>query len=190
MNRCEWANSSELMRKYHDEEWGTPTRDDQVLFEFLVLEGAQAGLSWSTVLKKREAYRKAMDGFDPRKIASYGEQKISELLQNPRLIRNRRKMESAVQNARAFMQVQKEFGSFSKYIWGFVDGKPIVNKWTMMKDLPAETELSRKISKELRKRGFNFVGPIIIYAYMQAIGMVDDHMTDCFKYNSAEKTVK
>jgi DNA-3-methyladenine glycosylase I len=186
VKRCEWTGDwsdiDDIMVKYHDEEWGVPKHDDRRLFEDLVLDGAQAGLSWSTILNKRENYRAAFDNFDPAKVASYDETKIEELLQNPGIVRNRQKVNSAVKNAKAFLEIQEEFGSFDAYIWGFVDGAPIQNKWESMSELPAKTELSEEISKELKKRGFNFVGPTIIYAFMQAVGMVNDHTVDCFRY--------
>jgi DNA-3-methyladenine glycosylase I len=180
--RCEWAGDDPLMQKYHDEEWGTPKRDDRRLFEDLVLDGAQAGLSWITILRKRENYRLAFDNFDPVRVAAYDEAKIEELLGNAGIIRNRQKINSAIKNAQAFLKVQEEFGSFDAYIWGFVDGKPIQNSWQTMSELPPKTELSETISKDLKKRGFNFVGPTIIYAFMQAVGMVNDHTVDCFRY--------
>lgn len=184
--RCEWAGGDPLMQKYHDEEWGTPKYDDRRLFEDLVLDGAQAGLSWMTILRKRDNYREAFDNFDPAKVAAYDETKIEELLQNPGIIRNRQKINSAIKNARAFLKIQEEFGSFATYIWGFVDGKPIQNNRQMMSDLPAKTEISEVISKDLKKRGFSFVGPTIIYAFMQAVGMVNDHTVDCFRYQEVE----
>jgi DNA-3-methyladenine glycosylase I len=179
--RCEWSGDP-LLAVYHDTEWGVPKHDDRRLFEDLVLDGAQAGLSWLTVLRKREAYRAAFDGFDPVKVAAYDEERIAELLANPGIIRNRQKVRSAVQNARAFLKVQEEFGSFDAYIWAFVGGRPIQNQWRQMSELPAETDLSRAISKELRGRGFSFVGPTIVYAFMQAVGMVNDHTVDCHRY--------
>jgi DNA-3-methyladenine glycosylase I len=182
MNRCHWCTEDKIYVKYHDEEWGQPVHDERRLFEFLVLEGAQAGLSWLTVLKKREAYRKAFDGFDPRKVASYDQRKVKELLSNAGIIRNRLKVASAIRNAKAFLDIQKEFGSFDKYIWGFIKGKPAKNRFKSHKDLPAKTTLSDQISQDLKKRGFNFVGSTIIYALMQAIGMVNDHTQDCFRY--------
>jgi DNA-3-methyladenine glycosylase I len=171
------------MEKYHDEEWGTPKRDDRRLFEDLVLDSAQAGLSWMTILRKRENYREAFDNFDPVKVAAYDEAKIEELLSNPGIVRNRQKINSAIKNAKAFLKVQEEFGSFDAYIWGFVDGKPIQHSWQTMFELPAKTDLSETISKDLKKRGFSFVGPTIIYAFMQAVGMVNDHTVDCFRYH-------
>jgi DNA-3-methyladenine glycosylase I len=181
--RCNWANTDDpLYLAYHDQEWGVPVHDDRLLFEFLILEGAQAGLSWSTVLRKRPNYLVAFDGFEPKKIAQYDEQKVSELLANPGIIRNRLKINAAIQNAQAFIIIQHEFGSFDTYIWQFVGGKPILNAWTTGNDIPAETEVSRKISKDLLQRGFHFVGPTICYAFMQAVGLVNDHTTDCFRY--------
>jgi DNA-3-methyladenine glycosylase I len=170
------------MIAYHDKEWGVPQHNDHVLFEFLVLEGAQAGLSWSTILNKREAYRKAFSNFDPAKVARYDRAKIASLLKNEGIVRNRLKIESAVQNAKAFLQVQKEFGSFDRYIWQFVGGSPIRNSWRSIKNVPAETEESRAMSKDLKKRGFNFVGPTVCYAFMQAVGIVNDHLVSCWKY--------
>ncbi|MCK5587557.1 MAG: DNA-3-methyladenine glycosylase I [Candidatus Lokiarchaeota archaeon] len=172
-----------LMRGYHDKEWGTPCNDDQLLFEFLILESAQAGLSWNLILGKRENYRKVFDNFDYSKIAQYDEKKLEELLQEKGIVRNRRKIQAAITNAKAFLEIQKEFGSFDNYIWEFVNKKTIQNAWKTLEEIPAKTELSEKISKDLKKRGFKFVGPTIIYAFMQAVGMVNDHTTDCFRYN-------
>jgi DNA-3-methyladenine glycosylase I len=181
--RCAWVNLDDpLMLAYHDREWGVPVHDDRRHFEFLILEGAQAGLSWSTVLKKREAYRKAFDHFDPAKVARFTAPRIEKLLQDPGIIRNRLKIDSAVRNAKAFLKVQKEFGSFDTYCWRFVDGKPKVNKLTSMQQIPATSPESDAFSKDLKQRGFNFVGSTIIYAHMQAVGMVNDHLTDCFRY--------
>jgi len=182
MKRCDWANRSELEQSYHDHEWGVEIHDDRTLFEFLVLEGAQAGLSWSTILRKREGYRRAFDNFDARKISQYSESTVSRLLANPGIIRNRLKINAAVTNARAFLQVQKEFGSFDRYIWQFVNGRPIRNSWRTMTDIPASTPESEDMSKDLKKRGFKFVGPTICYAFMQAVGMVNDHVVDCFRH--------
>jgi DNA-3-methyladenine glycosylase I len=179
--RCPWATTPAMIA-YHDKEWGVPQHNDHVLFEFLVLEGAQAGLSWSTILNKREAYRKAFSNFDPAKVARYDRAKIASLLKNEGIVRNRLKIESAVQNAKAFLQVQKEFGSFDRYIWQFVGGSPIRNSWRSIKNVPAETEESRAMSKDLKKRGFNFVGPTVCYAFMQAVGIVNDHLVSCWKY--------
>ena len=182
--RCDWVPlDNPLYVKYHDEEWGVPVHDDRTLFEFLLLEGFQAGLSWLTILRKRENYRQAFDNFDAKKIAKYDEKKIEKLMQNSGIVRNRRKIESAITNAKAFLEVQNEFESFNNYIWGFVNGKPIVNKWKIMKDIPANTELSDKISKDLKRRGFKFVGSTIVYSHIQATGMVNDHTVDCFRYN-------
>ena len=180
--RCEWSEGSDAYRQYHDEEWGVPLHDDQMLFEFLILEGAQAGLSWSTILNKRDNYRKAFDRFDPKKVARYRQARIDKLLQDAGIVRNRLKIHSAVSNAKAFLQVQREFGSYDRYIWGFVDGAPKNNRFKMMSDIPAETEEAAAMSKDLKKRGFNFVGPTICYAFMQATGMVNDHVTSCFRY--------
>jgi DNA-3-methyladenine glycosylase I len=180
-NRCEWA-ASELSIPYHDLEWGTPVHDDRTLFEFLVLEGAQAGLSWETILKKRDNYRAAFDNFDPQLVAAYGDEKVAALLSDPGIVRNRLKIASAIRNAQAFLQVQAEFGSFDAYLWGFVDGKPVVNAWKNLSELPASTPLSDALSKDLKKRGFNFVGSTICYAFMQAVGLVNDHEVTCFRY--------
>ena len=180
---CAWVpDENELYRTYHDEEWGVPLFDDKKIFEFLVLESAQAGLSWLTVLRKRENYRKAFKGFDPVKVAKFTQTTIEKLLKDPGIIRNRMKVEAAVNNAKQFLEIQKEFSSFSKYIWGFVDGKPIQNKHRTIKQLPAKTPLAEKIAKDMKKRGFKFLGPTVIYAHMQATGMVNDHTTDCFRY--------
>ncbi len=181
MKRCDWAKS-DLAIRYHDTEWGVPLHDDQRLFEFLILEGSQAGLSWDTVLAKRENYRKAFDNFDAEKIAKYDDAKCAELTQNEGIIRNRLKVASAVRNAKCYLQTVEEFGSFDKYIWSFVGGKPIVNAWENIKQVPATTEISDAMSKDLKKRGFNFVGSTIMYAFMQATGMVNDHLTTCFRY--------
>lgn len=180
--RCSWAGNDPLYIDYHDREWGVPVRDDQTLFEFLVLEGFQAGLSWLTILRKRDNFRKALDNFDYRVIADYGEEKINALLADAGIIRNKAKVYATVTNARAFMETQAEFGSFSDYLWQFVDGRPIINAWKSMKEVPPQTELSNTISKDLKKRGFKFVGPTIVYANMQATGMVNDHVVDCFRY--------
>ena len=180
--RCAWAGTDPLYVAYHDQEWGVPLHDDRKLFEMLILEGAQAGLSWITILQRRDGYRRAFDGFDPAVVASYGEEKIAALLEDTGIIRNRQKVRSAVNIAQRFLEVQAEFGSFDAYIWGFVDGKPIQNAWTGMADIPAKTPLSDAISKNLVKRGFNFVGSTIMYAHMQATGMVNDHVADCFRY--------
>ncbi|HML04502.1 MAG TPA: DNA-3-methyladenine glycosylase I [Methanobacterium sp.] len=186
--RCPWAGNDSLMIEYHDKEWGVPVHDDRLLFEFLVLESAQAGLSWSTVLKKRENYRKAFDNFDPAKIARYDEKKIEELLNNPGIIRNRRKIMATVANAQAVLKIQREFGSLDSYIWQFVDNTPIQNKWKTIEELPSFTEESKKMSNNLKKRDFMFVGPTICYAFMQAVGMVNDHVVDCFRYEEVKKS--
>jgi DNA-3-methyladenine glycosylase I len=180
--RCAWCGSDPIYVEYHDHEWGVPLHDDRGLFEMLVLEGAQAGLSWITVLKKRDSYRKAFDNFDAKKIAKYDEKKVEALLLNEGIIRNRLKVNAAITNAKAFLDVQEEFGSFDKYIWQFTGGKAIVNRFESMKGLPAKTAESDAMSKDLLKRGFKFVGSTICYAFMQATGMVNDHLTDCFKY--------
>jgi DNA-3-methyladenine glycosylase I len=182
MKRCEWANRSELEQSYHDNEWGVPIHDDRSLFEFLVLEGAQAGLSWSTILRKREGYRKAFDNFDVQKIFQYSENDVSRLLVNSEIIRNRLKINATITNARAFLQVQEQLGGFDHYIWQFVNGRPIQNSWKKMSDIPSSTPESEAMSKDLRKRGFKFVGSTICYAFMQAVGMVNDHVVGCFRY--------
>jgi DNA-3-methyladenine glycosylase I len=181
--RCDWAGEEQIYIDYHDQEWGVPIHDDGKLFEFLILEGAQAGLSWITILKKRENYRKAFDGFDPEKVARYDEKKIEALMANEGIVRNRLKVQGAIQNAKAFLAVQQEFGSFDAYIWGFVDGKPQKNAWKSLKEVPATTSVSDAMGKDLKKRGFKFVGSTICYAFMQAVGMVNDHITDCFRYD-------
>lgn len=183
MTRCSWAGQDPLYIKYHDEEWGKPVYDDDTLFEFIILETFQAGLSWITILKKRENFRQAFDGFDYKKIAEYNDEKIAELLQNAGIIRNKLKVNAAVNNAKVFMKIQKEFGSFSKYFWAFSNHHPIINHFDSMNDIPATTELSDKISKDLKKRGFKFTGSTVVYAHMQACGMVNDHVTSCFCYS-------
>lgn len=175
--RCGWSTSDPLYVQYHDEEWGVPLHDDQKLFEFLVLEGMQAGLSWLTILRKRDNFRKAFDDFDPQQVARYKERKIKALMQDEGIIRNQRKILATIENARAFLKVQAEFGSFDRYIWDFVGGKPIVNRWRTLNEIPAKTPLSETISKDLKRRGFRFVGPTIVYAHMQATGMVNNHWT-------------
>lgn len=180
--RCAWAGDDPLYVRYHDTEWGVPLHDDRHLFEFLVLEAAQAGLSWITILRKRENYRQAFDGFDPRRIAGYGNRTIEDLLANSGIVRNRRKIESAVRNARAYLDVQAEFGSFDAYLWGLVEGKPKINRWRSLSRVPAETKESRALAKDLLRRGFTFVGPTICYAFMQAVGMVNDHLVNCFRH--------
>ena len=182
-SRCAWCGNDPLYVEYHDTEWGVPVYDDDKLFEFLILETFQAGLSWITVLRKRENFRRAFDQFDYKKIAQYDEKKFDSLLQNEGIIRNKLKIKATITNAIAFMEVQKEFGSFSKYIWQFIDGKPIKNKYNNMSELPANTILSDTISADLKKRGFKFVGSTVVYAHMQATGMVNDHLTSCFRYN-------
>jgi DNA-3-methyladenine glycosylase I len=182
MNRCPWCGTDELYVKYHDEEWGVPVHEDRKHFEFLVLESAQAGLSWITILRKRENYRAAFDNFDPVKVSQYDEQKINELLQNPGIIRNRKKVEAAVNNAKQFLKIQQEFGSFDNYIWSFVDNKPVVNHWQSISEVPATSELSDKVSKDLKSRGFKFLGTIVIYSHLQAIGVINDHLADCFRH--------
>lgn len=181
--RCDWANSGELMIKYHDTEWGVPLHDDRKLFEFLVLEGFQAGLSWQIVLNKREAFREAFNGFNPEKIAAYDDAKLDELIQNKSIIRNRQKIAACVNNAQQFLKIQKEFGSFDNYIWQFVNFTPVVNSFSRIEELPAKTPLSDKISADLKKRGFKFVGSTIVYAHMQATGMVNDHLVGCFRHS-------
>jgi DNA-3-methyladenine glycosylase I len=186
MKRCGWA-TNELAVHYHDTEWGVPMHDDRGLFEFLILEGAQAGLSWDTILRKRENYRKAFDNFDPARVAKYSDAKCARLLQNDGIIRNRLKVASAVRNAKAFLTVQKEFGSFDAYIWAFVDGAPINGRRRELSEVPAKTEISDALSKDLKKRGFNFVGSTIMYAFMQATGMANDHLVSCYRYKEIGK---
>ena len=183
-SRCSWSEKDPLYVKYHDTEWGTPVYDDDKIFEFLILETFQAGLSWITVLRKRENFRKAFDNFNYLKIAKYNENKFDELIMNSGIIRNKLKIRATISNANAFIEIQKEFGSFSKYIWGFVNHKPIINQWESLKDIPANTEISDKLSLDLKKRGFKFVGSTVIYAYMQATGMVNDHIVSCFRYEN------
>ena len=185
--RCTWCGDDPLYIKYHDEEWGVPVKDDQTLFEFITLEGAQAGLAWITVLRKREGYRALFDNFDANKIARYTDKKLDKLLLDPRIIRNRLKVYGARKNAKAFLTVQQEEGSFSDYMWGFVDGKPITNTWKSMSDLPATSALSDTISKDMKKRGFTFVGSTIMYAHMQACGMINDHTLDCFRHKECKR---
>jgi len=180
--RCDWATGSGEMQAYHDTEWGVPVHDDRTHFEFLVLEGAQAGLSWATVLKRREGYRKAFAGFDPQKVARFTPGRVEKLLADPRIIRNRAKVTATVANARAFLGVQEEAGSFDAYIWGFVDGQPKVNRWRRIEQLPATSAESEALSKDLRRRGFRFVGPTIVYAHLQAAGLVNDHLVGCFRH--------
>ena len=184
--RCEWGNSSALYIEYHDIEWGVPVHDDRTLFEFLILEGAQAGLSWSTILNKRQAYIQAFDNFEPTKVASYDDAKVQTLLANPGIVRNRLKIQAAIQNARTYLEIQDQNGSFDAYIWQFVDGKPIQNSWKSLQEIPATTKESDAMSKELKKRGFTFVGSTICYAFMQAVGMVNDHTVDCFRWQEVK----
>jgi DNA-3-methyladenine glycosylase I len=184
--RCEWGTSSALYIAYHDSEWGVPVHDERRLFEFLILEGAQAGLSWSTILNKRQAYLQAFDNFEPAKVASYDDAKVQALLANPGIVRNRLKIQAAIQNARSFLAVQDQFGSFDAYIWQFVDGKPRQNSWKSLQEIPATTQDSDSMSKELKKLGFTFVGSTICYAFMQAIGMVNDHVVDCFRWQEVK----
>ncbi len=182
MKRCSWCENDEIYIKYHDQEWGVPVFDDRKQFEFLVLESAQAGLSWLTILKKREGYRKAYAGFDPIKVAKFDERKIEELMNDDGIIRNEKKIRASINNAKRFLEIQREFGSFSDYIWRFVDYKPIINSWERESQIPAKTKLSEEISKDLKNRGFTFLGPIIIYSHMQATGLVNDHIVDCFRH--------
>ncbi|AZL86879.1 DNA-3-methyladenine glycosylase I [Aliivibrio salmonicida] len=177
--RCQWAEVSDLDREYHDNEWGVPVHSDQQLFESLILEGAQAGLSWSTILKKREGYRLLFDGFDVQKIVKYDQDKVDALMLDARIVRHRLKINSVITNAQAFIKIQQEFGSFSDYLWSYVDGKPMINKWETMADVPVTTELSDKLSKDLKKRGFKFIGSTICYAFLQATGVIDDHLVSC-----------
>lgn len=189
MNRCGWAKN-DLMIRYHDEEWGVPLHNDRKLFEFLILDGAQAGLSWDTILKKRENYRKAFDNFDPERMAGYGRQKIKQLLADPGIVRNRLKIGSAIQNAKAFLAVEQEFKTFGTYIWQFVDGKPKRNAWRSLGEIPTSTPESDAMSKDLKHRGFSFVGSTICYAFMQAAGMVNDHVVDCFRYRQINRMAR
>jgi len=185
--RCEWSTSNELMLKYHDEEWGVPLHDDQKLFEFIILESFQAGLSWQIVLNKRKNFRRAFDEFNPEIVARYDDIKMEELVQDKSIIRNRQKIAACVNNAKRFLEIQKEFGSFDQYIWGFVDYQPIVNSFTSIKELPPKTELSDEIAADLKKRGFKFVGSTVVYAHMQATGMVNDHLVYCYRYKEVQK---
>lgn len=187
LSRCSWVGNDKLMIEYHDKEWGVPVHNDRKLFEFLLLEGFQAGLSWKTILHKRENFRKAFDNFDFNKIAKYNKRKINSLMKDEGIIRNKLKIQAAVTNANAFIQIRKEFGTFDKYIWSFVNNKPIINKFKSLEELPARTELSDKISDDLKKRGFKFVGSTVIYAHMQATGMVNDHIKSCFRYKEIKK---
>ncbi|MCB0278096.1 MAG: DNA-3-methyladenine glycosylase I [Calditrichaeota bacterium] len=183
MNRCGWCGDDPLYVSYHDNEWGVPLKDDQALFEFLILEGMQAGLSWITILRKRENFRKAFAQFDPLKVAAFTENDYNRLMQDAGIIRNQLKIRAAINNAQRFLETQKEYGSFANYIWSFVDHQPVINKWKAMKEIPAKTDLSDRISKDMIKRGYKFVGSTIIYSHMQATGMVNDHTTECFRYN-------
>jgi len=184
--RCPWPGTDPLYVSYHDREWGVPLRDDRKLFGLLVLETAQAGLSWITILRRREGYRRAFEGFDPERVASYGPEKVSSLLCDPGIIRNRKKIESAVSNARAFLGIQEAYGSFSAYLWGFVDGKPIVNHWRDLSELPAKTDLSETISRDMKTRGFSFFGPVACYAFLQSAGLVNDHLVGCFRHREVQ----
>ncbi len=183
MNRCEWASSNPLETKYHDDEWGVPVHDDRLLFEMLILEGAQAGLSWVTILKKRAGYLEAFDQFDIQKIATYSDKKIAQLLENPNIVRNKLKVNATVVNAKCVLEIQQEYGSFDAYIWSFVNGKPIQNQWQQLSDVPSKTDVSDKMSKSLKKKGFKFIGSTTCYAFMQAVGMVNDHVVSCFRYS-------
>jgi DNA-3-methyladenine glycosylase I len=180
--RCAWAGEDPLYIAYHDLEWGVPVHDDRALFEFLILEGAQAGLSWSTILRKREGYRRAFSRFDPQQVARFDEARVQELLADPGIVRNRRKVEATVANARAFLKIQAEHGSFEAYVWGFVGGAPVLNRWQSLEEIPAQTPASQEFSRDLARRGFRFVGPTICYAFMQAVGMVNDHVVSCFRH--------
>lgn len=184
--RCPWPGKDLLYTDYHDREWGVPLRDDRKLFELLVLESAQAGLCWITILRRREGYRKAFEGFDPQKVARYGEGKIRELLENPGIIRNRKKVEAAVSNAKAFLKIQEAYGSFAAYLWAFVDGSPLQNRWEEMAQVPARTALSETISRDLKSKGFSFFGPVACYAYLQSAGLVNDHLVGCFRHREVQ----
>lgn len=186
--RCNWGSTNPLMMKYHDEEWGVPLHDDLKLFEFLILEGMQAGLSWNTIINKRESFRHAFDNFDPLVVASYNENKVEELMQNVGIIRNRLKIEASINNAQKFIEIQSEYGSFDKYIWGFVNNSPIVNKFSTLKEIPARTTLSDTISADLKKKGFKFIGSTIIYAHLQATGVVNDHIISCYRYEEIKNS--
>lgn len=190
VSRCDWGNYNELMKQYHDTEWGVPNHNDGSLFEFLILEGVQAGLSWNTILQKRDNYRNALNNFDHTKISQYNEEKIEDLMNNSGIIRNRLKINAAITNAKAFLKIQKEFGSFDKYIWQFVDYNPIIHKFKALVELPSASKESERMSKDLKKRGFKFIGPTICYAFMQAVGMVNDHIIDCFRYNEINHIIE
>ncbi len=183
LNRCSWAGSDPLYVAYHDQEWGVPVHDDHLLFEFLILEGMQAGLSWAIILKKRDNFRRAFDGFDPQRVAQYDDEKVAALLADPGIVRNRLKISAAIRNARSFLEIQSECGSFDAYIWQFVGGKPKINAWRNLTEIPASTPQSDAMSKDLARRGFKFVGSTICYAFMQAVGLVNDHTVDCYRYN-------
>ncbi len=182
VERCPWCGNDERYVRYHDEEWGVPVHDDRKHFEFLVLEAAQAGLSWITILRKRESYRRAYAGFDPEAVARYGDDRVEELLADPGIVRNRRKIEASINNARRFLEIQREFGSFDRYLWRFVDHKPVRNGWRSVAEIPARTPLSEEVSKDLIGRGFSFVGPTVIYSHLEAVGLVNDHLVGCFRY--------
>ena len=182
MVRCPWAETDELYRKYHDEEWGVPVHDDRTHFEFLVLEAAQAGLSWLTILRKRENYRRAYHRFDPVRVSKFGDPEVRRLLEDPGIVRNRKKIEASIHNARRFIEVQREFGSFDAYLWRYVAGRPLVNRWENVSEIPSKSALSEELSKDLLRRGFRFVGPTILYAYLQAVGVVNDHLVACFRH--------
>lgn len=188
MNRCKWCGQDELYIRYHDEEWGKPVFDDDRQFEFLVLESAQAGLSWITILRKRENYRKAYDNFEPSAVAAFDEEKVRELMSNDGIVRNERKIRASINNARRFLEVQKEFGRFYDYIWRFVDYMPVINNWSNGEEIPAKTALSEEISRDMKKRGFQFLGPVIIYSHLQATGLINDHVKDCFRYGQIIRT--
>ena len=190
LSRCAWAGDDPLYQKYHDKEWGVPLHSDKKLFEFLILEGMQAGLSWITILKKRQAFREAFDGFDFNKVAKYQDRKIEQLLDNPGIIRNKLRVNAAVTNAQAFIRIRKEFGTFNKYIWQFVDHQPLQNSWKNLQEMPAKTPLAETITRDLKKRGFSFVGPTIVYSHMQATGMVNDHTRDCFRHQEIRELSK
>jgi DNA-3-methyladenine glycosylase I len=184
---CPWAEKSTLERHYHDTEWGVPCRDDQRQFEFLVLESAQAGLSWHTILQKREGYRKAFAGFVPEQVAAFGAAEEEALLQNPAIVRNRLKIQAAINNARAFLRIREQYESFSAYLWGFVDNRPLLNTWQSQDELPAQSRLSQKISADLKQKGFKFLGPIVVYSHLQATGLINDHLISCFRYRQVDK---
>ena len=190
MRRCPWDNGNDLLRTYHDREWGVPVFSDEKHFEFLVLESAQAGLSWLTVLSKRENYRRLYDGFDPEKVALYGDTEIERMMKDSGIIRNRKKIEASVNNAARFLEIRDEFGSFSNYIWGFTDGAPVINRWNDISEVPASSDLSARVSGDLKKRGFRFLGPTIVYSHLQATGLVNDHLTWCFRYDEIVASVK